>query len=91
MDYPQFFSYIAAIIGNFLFKLMKYSNIININNIFFLAPLLLSQSASFDFNNLKDACTSIRSENSSTFFIEVLNKILSSKETQDIKEVSSIC
>ncbi|XP_050056621.1 eukaryotic translation initiation factor 4 gamma 3-like isoform X2 [Aphis gossypii] len=64
MDYPQFFSYIAAII----------------------APLLLSQNASFDFNNLKDSCTSIRPDNSSKFFIEVLNKILSSKETQNIKE-----
>ncbi|XP_016662697.2 eukaryotic translation initiation factor 4 gamma isoform X2 [Acyrthosiphon pisum] len=64
MDYPQFFSYIAAII----------------------APLLLSQNASFDFNNLKDSCTSIRPDNSSTFFTEVLNKVLSSKETQNIKE-----
>ncbi|XP_022171727.1 eukaryotic translation initiation factor 4 gamma 3-like isoform X2 [Myzus persicae] len=64
MDYPQFFSYIAAII----------------------APLLLSQNASFDFNNLKDSCTSIRPDNSSKFFTEVLNKILSSKETQNIKE-----
>ncbi|XP_025201815.1 eukaryotic translation initiation factor 4 gamma 3-like isoform X2 [Melanaphis sacchari] len=64
MDYPQFFSYIAAII----------------------APLLLLQNASFDFNNLKDCCTSIRPDNSSKFFIEVLNKILSSKETQNIKE-----
>ncbi|XP_060872395.1 eukaryotic translation initiation factor 4 gamma 3-like [Metopolophium dirhodum] len=64
MDYPQFFSYIAAII----------------------APLLLSQDASFDFNNLKDSCTSIRPDNSSKFFTEVLNKILSSKETQNIKE-----
>ncbi|XP_060849935.1 eukaryotic translation initiation factor 4 gamma 3-like isoform X2 [Rhopalosiphum padi] len=64
MDYPQFFSYIAAII----------------------TPLLLSQNASFDFNNLKDSCTSIRPDNSSKFFTEVLNKILSSKETQDIKE-----
>ncbi|KAL5235291.1 hypothetical protein ACI65C_002701 [Semiaphis heraclei] len=64
MDYPQFFSYIAAI----------------------TAPLLLSQSASFDFNNLKDSCTSIRPDNSSKFFTEVLNKILKSKETQNIKE-----
>ncbi|KAF0749869.1 eukaryotic translation initiation factor 4 gamma 3-like isoform X3, partial [Aphis craccivora] len=64
IDYPQFFSYIAAII----------------------APLLLSQNASFDFNNLKGSCTSIRPDNSSKFFIEVLNKILSSKETHNIKE-----
>ncbi|XP_016657227.2 LOW QUALITY PROTEIN: uncharacterized protein LOC100573442 [Acyrthosiphon pisum] len=64
MDYPQFFSYIAAII----------------------APLLISQNAFFDFNNLKDCCTSIRPDNSPKFFIEVLNKILSSKETQNIKE-----
>ncbi|KAL5235219.1 hypothetical protein ACI65C_002629 [Semiaphis heraclei] len=64
MDYPLFFSYIAAI----------------------TAPLLLSKSASFDFNNLKDSCTSIRSGNSSKFFTEVLNKILGSKETQNIKE-----
>ncbi|KAL4089885.1 hypothetical protein QTP88_024825 [Uroleucon formosanum] len=64
MDYPQFFSYIAAII----------------------APLLLSQNASFDFNNFKDCCTSIRPDNSSKLFTEVLNKILSSKETQNIKE-----
>ncbi|XP_060846639.1 uncharacterized protein LOC132926310 [Rhopalosiphum padi] len=51
-----------------------------------IAPLLLSQNAFFDFNNLKDLCTSIRPDNSSKFFIEVLNKILSSKETQNIKE-----
>jgi len=55
---------------------------------FFIAPLLLSQNAFFDFNNLKDCCTSIRPENSTKFFTEVLNKILSSKETQKIKEVS---
>ncbi|XP_029341561.1 eukaryotic translation initiation factor 4 gamma 3-like [Acyrthosiphon pisum] len=64
MDYPQFFSYIAAII----------------------VPLLLSQNASFDFKNLKDSCTSIRPDNSSKLFIEVLNKILSSMEKQNIKE-----
>ncbi|XP_060860797.1 eukaryotic translation initiation factor 4 gamma 3-like [Metopolophium dirhodum] len=64
MDYPQFFSYIAAII----------------------APSLLSQNVSFDFKNLKDSCTSIRPDNSSKFFIEVLNKILSSEEKQTIKE-----
>ncbi|XP_060846853.1 uncharacterized protein LOC132926503 isoform X2 [Rhopalosiphum padi] len=51
-----------------------------------IAPLLLSQNASFDFNNLKDSCTSIRPDNSSKFFIEVLNKILNSKETHNIKE-----
>ncbi|CAI6363771.1 unnamed protein product [Macrosiphum euphorbiae] len=51
-----------------------------------IAPLLLTQDASFDFNNLKDSCTSIRPDNSSQFFTEVLNKILSSKETQNIKE-----
>ncbi|XP_060858189.1 uncharacterized protein LOC132935607 [Metopolophium dirhodum] len=66
MDYPQFFSYTAAII----------------------APLLLSQNALFDFNNLKDCCTSIRPDNSTKFFTEVLNKILSSKEMQNIKEQS---
>ncbi|XP_022165615.1 eukaryotic translation initiation factor 4 gamma-like isoform X2 [Myzus persicae] len=64
MDYPLFFSYIAAII----------------------APLLLSQNASFDFNNLKDSCTSIRPDNSSIFFTEVLNEIHNFKETQNIKE-----
>lgn len=64
MDYPQFFSYIAAII----------------------TPLLISKTASFKFNNLKDACSSIRPNNSNIFFIEVLQKILSSKETQNIKE-----
>ncbi|XP_060873665.1 uncharacterized protein LOC132947405 isoform X2 [Metopolophium dirhodum] len=62
--YPQFFSYIAAII----------------------APLLLSQNTSFDFNNLKDSCTSIRPDNSSKLFTEVLYKINSSKETQNVKE-----
>ncbi|XP_026818902.1 uncharacterized protein LOC113557529 isoform X2 [Rhopalosiphum maidis] len=51
-----------------------------------IAPLLLSQNASFDFNNLKDSCTSIRPGNSSKFFVEVLNEILNSKETQNIKE-----
>ncbi|XP_060858112.1 uncharacterized protein LOC132935536 [Metopolophium dirhodum] len=64
MDYPQFFSYIAAII----------------------APLLLLQTAFFDFNNLKDCCTSIRPDNSPKFFIEVLNTILSSVVTQNINE-----
>ncbi|CAI6369891.1 unnamed protein product [Macrosiphum euphorbiae] len=64
IDYPKFFSYIAAII----------------------APLLLSQNAFFDFHNLKDCCASIRPDNSTKLFIEVLNKILSSKETQNIKE-----
>ncbi|XP_029346394.1 uncharacterized protein LOC100574055 isoform X2 [Acyrthosiphon pisum] len=64
MYYPQFFSYIAAII----------------------APLFLSQNTSFDFNNLKDSCTSIRPDNSSKLFTEVLYKINSSKETQNIKE-----
>eukprot|EP00102_Acyrthosiphon_pisum_P015172 XP_008185608.2 PREDICTED: LOW QUALITY PROTEIN: uncharacterized protein LOC103310131 [Acyrthosiphon pisum] len=64
MDYPQFFSYIAAII----------------------APLLLSQNASFDFNNLKDSCKSIRPDNSSKLLTEVLYQINSSKETQNIKE-----
>ncbi|XP_060844929.1 uncharacterized protein LOC132924566 [Rhopalosiphum padi] len=51
-----------------------------------IAPLLLSQNASFDFNNLKDSCTSIRPDNSSKFFMEVLNKILRSNKTQKIKE-----
>ncbi|XP_016661051.1 uncharacterized protein LOC100160940 isoform X2 [Acyrthosiphon pisum] len=51
-----------------------------------IAPLLLSQNASFDFNNLKDFCTSIQPDKSSIFFTEVLNKILNSKETQNIKE-----
>lgn len=64
VDYPQFFSYIAAII----------------------TPLLISKTASFEFNNLKDACSSIRPDNSSVLFIEILQKILSSKETQNIKE-----
>ncbi|XP_022163596.1 uncharacterized protein LOC111029064 [Myzus persicae] len=64
MDYPQFFSYIAAII----------------------APLLLSQNASFGFNNLKDSCTSIRPDNSCKLFTEVLYKIDSSEEIQNIKE-----
>ncbi|XP_025411781.1 eukaryotic translation initiation factor 4 gamma 3-like isoform X3 [Sipha flava] len=68
MDYPQFFSYIAAII----------------------TPLLVSKSASFEFINLKDACTSIRPDNSSILFTEVLQKILSSKETQNIKEDGGI-
>lgn len=56
----------------------------------FIAPLLISKTASFEFCNLKDACTSIRPDNSSIFFTEVLQKILSSKETQNIKEVSDI-
>jgi len=55
---------------------------------FFIAPLLLLQTAFFDFNHLKDCCTSIRPDNSTTFFTEVLNKILSSVEMQNIKEVS---
>jgi len=66
---------------------MKYTNILNSND-FFIAPLLLSQNASFDFNNLKDSCKSLQPDNSSNFFTEVLNKIHSSKETQNIKEVS---
>ncbi|XP_050429511.1 eukaryotic translation initiation factor 4 gamma 3-like isoform X2 [Adelges cooleyi] len=68
MDYPQFFSYIAAI----------------------TAPLLISKTASFDFFNLRDACKSICPDNSSKYFIEILQKILSSKETQDIKEQGGI-
>eukprot|EP00102_Acyrthosiphon_pisum_P024849 XP_016662059.1 PREDICTED: eukaryotic translation initiation factor 4 gamma 3-like isoform X2 [Acyrthosiphon pisum] len=68
VDYPQFFSYIAAII----------------------APLLLSQNASFDFNNLKDSCKSLQPDNSSKFFTEVLNKIHGSKETQNTKELGGI-
>ncbi|XP_050535904.1 eukaryotic translation initiation factor 4 gamma 3-like isoform X2 [Daktulosphaira vitifoliae] len=68
MDYPQFFSYIAAII----------------------APLLISKTASFNFINLKDACKSICPNDSCKFFIEVLQKILGSKETQDIKEQGGI-
>ena len=44
---------------------------------FFTAPILSSQNASFDFNNLKDFCTSIRPNTSSIFFNEELNKILS--------------
>ncbi|KAL5233967.1 hypothetical protein ACI65C_001377 [Semiaphis heraclei] len=64
MDYPQIFSYIAAII----------------------VPLLLSQDVSFDFNNLKDSCASIRPENSSKLFTEVLYKIYSFKETLNVKE-----
>jgi len=54
----------------------------------YIAQLLLSQNAFFDFNNLKDSCTSIRPDNSSKLYIEVLNEILSSKEIQGIKEVS---
>jgi len=91
VDYPQFFSYIAAIIGNFLFivfiNYLKYTNILHLN-VFFIAPSLLSQNASFGFNNLKDSCASIRPDNSSIFFMEVLNKIHSFEETQNIKEVS---
>ncbi|XP_029341597.1 uncharacterized protein LOC100570805 [Acyrthosiphon pisum] len=64
MNFPQFFTYIAAII----------------------APLLLSQNGTFDFNSLKDSCTSIRPGNSSKLFIEVLYKINSSKEALNIKE-----
>eukprot|EP00102_Acyrthosiphon_pisum_P026294 XP_016663504.1 PREDICTED: uncharacterized protein LOC100575412 isoform X2 [Acyrthosiphon pisum] len=64
MDFPQFFTYIAAII----------------------APLLLSQNGTFDFNSLKDSCTSIRPDNSSKLLIEVLYKINSSKEALNIKE-----
>ncbi|KAL5233906.1 hypothetical protein ACI65C_001347 [Semiaphis heraclei] len=64
MDYPQFFSYIAAII----------------------VPLLLSHDVSFDFNNLKDSCASIRPDNSSKLFTEVLYKIYSFKETLNVKE-----
>lgn len=49
--------------------------------------MLISKTASFEFINLKHACASICPNNSSVFFTEVLQKILSSKETQDIKEV----
>lgn len=56
----------------------------------YIVPLLISKTACFDFNNLKDACTSIRPTNSSVLFNEIVRKILSSKETQHIREVSII-
>lgn len=60
-----------------------------IKTFYIIVPLLLSKTASFEFNDLKDACVCLRHEdNCSIFFIEILHKILSSKETQDIKEVS---
>lgn len=89
MDYPQLFSYIAAIISKFCLFQLFLSIVTFINILIFLAPLLISKTASFKFCNLKDACISIRPDNSSIFFTEVLRKILSSKETQNIKEVSN--
>lgn len=50
----------------------------------FLAPLLISKTAFFEFKNLKDACIHMCSESYIIFVAEVLQKILSSKETQNI-------
>lgn len=56
----------------------------------FTAPLLISKTVLFEFNDLKDACISICPGNCHAFFTEVLQQILNSKETQNIYEVS-IC
>lgn len=51
---------------------------------FFLAPLLISKTAFFEFKNLKDVCIHLSSESYITFFTEVLQRIFSSKEIQNI-------
>lgn len=57
--------------------------------IFFLAQLLISKTASFEFNNLKDAFISLKPNKSTTFFIEVLKNILGPNENN--KHVSYNC
>lgn len=54
----------------------------------FAAPLLMSKTIFFEFNDLKNACLSMCPENTRAFFIQVLQQILSSKETQNINDVS---
>lgn len=52
--------------------------------------MLLSKTASFNFNNLMDACLCIRLTHSAVFFSEILQTILCPKESsKDEEEVSN--